>query len=294
MRASFKAGHRVHDGCRADSAERQLAQRQAAKYSHSGRPALGCDTCRRGTTYLLSQYYFLLQQFQPFFGPASAQHEFDDGISEVEDFRRIAKEYEQHYRTYLSWSSIKRNLQVNGFADETTIGRIDVHYRFLSAFVHPTASTNEIIYGRNNPDIPSYDHYSSELALLYVIVIAVEELRHFHEMSRQPPPVGIDGWDNLAALCDAAWHLTSHHWWPGQPPHALDRVQEANKRRFRALRDPSAAQDPVPDPGAILARDTRYYRDPMQRLVQLHGSFQEMMTGLVYQSPWPRADAQFR
>jgi hypothetical protein len=83
-----------------------------------------------GTTYLLSPYYFLLQQFEPFFGPASAQHEFDDGISEVEDVRRIAKEYEQYYLTYLSWSSIKRNLRLNGLANETATGRIDVHYRF--------------------------------------------------------------------------------------------------------------------------------------------------------------------
>ena len=247
-----------------------------------------------GTTYLLSPYYFLLQQFEPFFGPASVQHEFDDGISEVEDFRRIAKEYEQYYLTYLSWSSIKRNLRLNGFADETTFGRIDVHYRFLSAFVHPTTNTNEIIYGRNNPNVPRYDHYSSELALLYVIVVAVEELRHFHQMSQRPPLVGIDGWDDLDALCDTAWSLTSHLWWPGQPPHALDRIQEAHKRRFRALRDSSTAQGPIPSPDAIPEQEIRYYRDPIRRLVRLHGSFQEIMTGLAYQSPWPRTDAQFR
>ncbi len=40
--------------------------------------------------------------------------------------------------------------------------------------------------------------------------------------------------------------------------------------------------------------EIRYYRDPMQRLVRLHSSFQEIMTGLAYQSPWPRPDAQFR
>jgi len=53
-------------------------------------------------------------------------------------------------------------------------------------------------------------------------------------------------------------------------------------------------QEPIPDPSSIPEGEIRYYRDPMQRLVRLHCSFQEIMTGIAYQSPWPRTDAQFR
>ena len=38
------------------------------------------------------------------------------------------------------------------------------------------------------------------------------------------------------------------------------------------------------DPRTI--KRVRYYADPMNRLVRLHSSFQELSTGLVYQSPF--------
>ena len=127
-----------------------------------------------GQSYIISPHYRLLRQYQPYLGPPSAQAEFDDGIGEPEHDRQFAKKNELIYRTYLSWSSIKRNLISNSFADDATIRRLEVHYRFLSAFVHPLADVTDVAYGRNNFNIPSYDHYSSELVLLYVIVA----LRH--------------------------------------------------------------------------------------------------------------------
>lgn len=38
----------------------------------------------------------------------------------------------------------------------------------------------------------------------------------------------------------------------------------------------------------------KYYSDPLDRLVALHRSDQEMTTGLVHESPFERADARFR
>ena len=51
---------------------------------------------------------------------------------------------------------------------------------------------------------------------------------------------------------------------------------------------------PRVDPAAIKTQRVRYYRDPFERLVKLHQSWQEWSTGLVYQSPFLRADAQHR
>ncbi len=45
---------------------------------------------------------------------------------------------------------------------------------------------------------------------------------------------------------------------------------------------------------SIPDEEVRYYRDPMRRLVELHSGFHEIMTGLSFNSPWPRADARFR
>ena len=51
---------------------------------------------------------------------------------------------------------------------------------------------------------------------------------------------------------------------------------------------------PKVDPSAIKLIRVRYYRNPLGRLVKLHQSYQEMSTGLMYQSPFERSDARFR
>jgi hypothetical protein len=224
-----------------------------------------------GQSYIISPHYFLLREYQPYLGPASAQAEFDDGIGDLADDRKFAKENDHLYRTYLSWSSIKKNLLSNGFVDDKKITMIEVHYRFLSAFIHPLADVTEVVYGRNNFNIPSYDHYSSELVLLYVIVIAVEELNHFYEMTQRRPTVGIAGWSSTTELCGSAWQLASHLWFPGQQPHRYDYIQEANTRVFRLRQADPTGEVQREDPMSIPEDEIRYYRDPMRRLVALHG-----------------------
>ncbi len=243
--------------------------------------------------YLLSVHYLLLRQYHPYLGPPSAQRQFDDGLSEEDRDRKYAEENEAIYRTYLSWKSIKRSLISNGFADETTINRLEVHYRFLSAFVHPVSDVTDLIYGRNQFDLPIYDHYSSELVLLYSIVFAVEEFRHFREMTRRKPLVGLSSWESTEQLCQRAWEQTSYLWFPGHSPNLYDRINEANRRSFRMLRT-SGAQRHIEDPSSIPEGEIGYYRDPMRRLIGLHSGFHELMTGLAFVSPWPRKDAQFR
>jgi hypothetical protein len=243
--------------------------------------------------YLLSVHYFLLRQYQPYLGPPSAQRQFDDGLSGEDRYRKYAEENDAIYRTYLSWKSIKRSLSSNSFADEATINKLEVHYRFLSAFVHPVSDVTDLIYGRNQFDLPIYDHYSSELVLLYSIVLAVEELRHFREMTQRKPLVGLRKWESTEELCQQAWEHASHLWFPGHSPHLYDRINEANRRAFRMLRT-SGAQRQIEDPSTIPETEIGYYRDPMRRLIGLHSGFHELMTGLAFVSPWPRKDAQFR
>jgi hypothetical protein len=241
----------------------------------------------------LSVYYFILEQYQPYFGPASAQMQFDRGLSNAERDREFAKQNESLYRQYLTWGSLKKSLRSNDFADNGDIAKLDVHYRFLSAFVHPLSDTNTLLYGRNHGSAPTYDHYSSELCLLYAIVLAVEELRHFNAMSKQSPTVGIEDWPSVERLCDDAWFASSHLWFPGHPPHSFDRVNEANQRMFRMHRDGQSTRVAI-NPQSIPDAEIGYYRDPLARIVDLHSTRGEMITNLVYVSPWHRPDAHLR
>jgi hypothetical protein len=244
-----------------------------------------------GEATSLGIHYFLLQQYQPYFGPPSAQDQFDDGIGDPLSSKDFAKQNEALYRTYLNWRSIKKSLLVNGFVTNSDLEKFEVHYRFLSAFVHPISDVRDLVYGRNSYSI-EYDHYSSELILLYIIVFAVEELRHFRSMSRGNPQVEIRHWQQTQEYCTRAWNYVSYMWFPGHLPNAYDRITEANTRMFRMIGDGLDRQ--FIDPNSIPADEVGYYRDPLRRLIGLHSGFHEMMTSLSFVSPWLRRDAQFR
>jgi hypothetical protein len=246
---------------------------------------------RRAQT--LSIYYFLLDQFDPFVGHPHDQPHLSRGFTPVE--QRIADAQEQQ-RTYapLRWPQLKENLRENRLCGAETLRRLEVHYRFLSAFVHPVSAGYDLVYGRNRPTgAPRFDHYASELVLLYVNKVGATELKFLKRMTGRTPRVRLNGWPAVEAHISAADAAAAHLWFPGvDPPHEYDRVEEANSRGMgrggglvpmnRRLR-----------PNDLRPRQIRYYRNPLQRLRRMHQSFQEL-TGFAYTSPWPREDARFR
>lgn len=242
---------------------------------------------------VLGIHYFLMQQYSPFVGTPAKHVATDDGFLSEELRRRHAEENRAKYDVYLRWSSLLESLRANDLASETAVSRLEVHYRFLSAFVHPATDVSELVYGRNAQDWPRYDHYSSELILLYVIQIAVRELRVFRQMTARPPVVELTGWDAIKERCAVAERLSSHFWFIDQSPTAYDFTQAANARSFRMRSDGDWMTPPV-KPDDLAEDDVPYYQHPLTRLVGLHGSFNEMTTGVSYVSPWPRADARFR
>jgi hypothetical protein len=242
-------------------------------------------------TLQLSIFYFLLSQYSPFVGPPGAQGSVEDGLVPLDVRRAAAQENRGIYNRYLEWSAVKKNLLVNGFETESSLDRLQVHYRFLSAFIHPISDVKRVLHG-NNGRFASYDHYASELCLLYINVIACRELRAFREMTEEAPVVRIREWGAVESHLANAERAASHLWFPGQCPHAYDKFKSANEQRFALLTtggDPSQGLRPdlIPDD------NVGYYGDPLQRLVRMHCSAAEMM-GFTYISPWHRQDATFR
>src|SRR5215831_17418991 len=130
----------------------------------------------QGHRWSISIYYFLIQQYDAL-GPRPPQQAVE-----------YARDNQAIYEMYLRWASIRENVISNGFEDEADMARIDVHYRFLSSYVHPISDRQAATYGRNQ-SWPRYDHYSSELILLYVITFAVREIRSFITMCSMEPEV---------------------------------------------------------------------------------------------------------
>lgn len=242
---------------------------------------------------ILGIHYFLMQQYSPFMGSPGRHAAADDGCLSEADRRRLAEENKAKYDVYLRWSSLVDSLQFSGLATETETSRLEVHYRFLSAFVHPATDLPELVYGRNVQDWPRYDHYSSELVLLYANVIAVRELRAFQQMTTRPPLVDTAGWDSVDEASVLSERLTSHFWFIDQQPTAYDYAQAANTRTFRMRSDGDLDTAPV-QPTDLAEEDIPYYQNPLARLVGLHSSVNEMTTGVGYLSPWPRGDTHLR
>jgi hypothetical protein len=239
----------------------------------------------------ISVYYFLLDEFDPFVGRPTEQAHLSRGFTSIEQRIELAQEQQSIYRA-LRWDEIKSNLRENGLCGVETLRQFEVHYRFLSAFVHPMPAAFNLVYGHNRPSSgPSYDHYASELVLLYVNKIASEELKALKRMASRPPRVGLSDWDTVQAHVAGADTAAAHLWFPGDQPDTFDYVEEANSRGLRNGQPVPADQRPAPND--LSPRQVRYYRNPLTRLIRMHQSFQEL-TGFGYISPWPREDARFR
>jgi hypothetical protein len=169
---------------------------------------------------------------------------------------------------------------------------VNVHYGFLSGFAHPSKRGYETVYGHNHPDrMGSFDHYASELCLLYVITIAAAELEAYGRMARRVPQVGLSRWAEVMRAVQDARLASSYFWFLGDGPTMLDRIDTVHTPR-RGQR-PKVGKPKV-DPATLPETRVKYYSDPMERLVRLHHSSQELTTGLVFRSDFEREDARLR
>lgn len=209
-------------------------------------------------THRMSYLNLLLKEFDPFLGKTRLQERLTRRFTAIKEMERYAKENEEFRQDYFTSARLRRNLEVADLATEHERMQIDVHLDFLSAFVHGSPASYDAIYGgRKQPaSSPPYDHYCSELALLYVIRIAGEELLHFERALSRPPATQIRDWTTTARDIELADQASAHFWflWP-QPTsplrsRALRRGRDV-RGRWRARRHP---QGPADRPGISGAR----------------------------------------
>lgn len=86
----------------------------------------------------LSIYYAFLRDYNALATHARHLDFVVDGTpSGGEEMRKYAEQQQELYAHAFRWVSLKDALLLNELADERTVLQLDVHYRFLSAFVHP-------------------------------------------------------------------------------------------------------------------------------------------------------------
>ncbi|MDP9201133.1 MAG: hypothetical protein M3P26_04270 [Gemmatimonadota bacterium] len=240
----------------------------------------------------LSIYYQIIADFDPLTGGKRAQ-DFIGQWPHAEDARhRWAAQAAETWGRFFSWRQLLANLLLNEFYTERELARFEVHFGFLSAFTHPSRRGLEIVYGRNLPTRLRYDHYASELILLYIITIARLELEVFKEMTRREPKVDLVGWDGVRADMERGEALASHLWFPQGSPHFYDRVQEAN-RRGQGRDGRPVRWDERPRPEDLSDEEVLYYSNPLRRIIALHAGENEL-TGFSFIPAWMRSDARQR
>jgi hypothetical protein len=253
------------------------------------REGLFSEPDEHGNRTQISIYYFLLEQYRPTLGPPSAPGE-EWAISQ-DELRRMAGENRALWHVYLTWPSLLTNLQENALVDDVDAGRLTAHYRFLSGYAHPVTDQRRNIYGNQALlGWPKYDHYSSELVLLYAITLGSLELRHFIQSIERRTGPHLADTDAVAQVLEAAESATSYFWFLGAHPYAYDTWKahnEACSRAFRAGGTPELTPEPGPD-------DVPYPADPLRRLASMHSTTVEFTTGFAFVSPWPRDDARLR
>ena len=240
----------------------------------------------------LSIYFFLLLEYQPFVASAKEQKMLLPESNNREQQQKYAKAQHEMYHTSLRWPQLLSNLRLNRLASNSDIVHIGVHYRFLSAFVHPLKDNYRRLYG-NTYDLGRplrYDHYSSELCLLYIVSFAVFELGTLLRACKRVPQFTFADAATLAERVNEAHHHTSYLWFVDDEPHMFDRIQEANKRSWYGQGTEPKGFD---DPRTLTAAEIRYYHNPLQRIIAMHNPGREWM-GHTFSSPWPRADATLR
>jgi hypothetical protein len=246
---------------------------------------------RKGRGRLLSSYYFAIDNYDPFVGPTKHATKLAAPFFERDHVVRWAEEASSAWFHMFRHNAVMKALSVNRLLPGQHV-QVEVHYSFLSAFAHPSKKGYQAIYGMNSPNrMGSFDHYASELVLLYVIVLAAAEIETWGRMARRDPVLPLVGWDDVMIEVRDAQIDTSYFWFLSGAPELYDRIETVHTpvgNRRPKVGAPKVA------PVALPPSRVKYHRDPLKRLVELHASFTEFTTGLTYRSPFERPDARMR
>lgn len=200
--------------------------------------------------------------------------------------KELNKDYGLIYRYFLTFDKILDNLCLNGILNKKLSTRVLVHYNFLSNFSHSTSDSISLVSTRRITEITPgglstiYNHYSSELALLYICHLLSMHLQHaiFYLRWRV---IKLRNKRTYQSLCRRVEDDFGYFWFIFNKPHQYDKYTHANRKcnyRSRIFYRPEN----------IRSRDVRYYDDPLSRLKQLHQSQNELTSGNSFISPFPR------
>jgi hypothetical protein len=129
----------------------------------------------------------------------------------------------------------------------------------------------------NSPEeIYNYDHYLSELALLYISFL----LKYFLEEIIDYLSKNFEIDEDFKKSIFEGFEDFDYFWFLKEKPHAYDKHEYLTIKNHAKQTRNVDLDDKIP-----------YFKNPLQRLVGLHTSKHELTTGSIYDSPFNRKDA---
>ena len=232
---------------------------------------------------VLHPLYFEADRFDPFFGTPDEQEDFAGWLG-PEQARDHAAELRRRYNLNFRWGAIVETLVLNSLVQPQHVVHLDVHYRFLSAFVHSQKLAHDLLERSPVPPEPVPNHATVELALLYSAQLLAWYTNAFIAMTERPPEVNLVDKDDLREQAEQLLSASSHLWFLDDNPHNYDRGQELGARVVEQLQAQGSGLPQVADD--FDNSEIRYYRNPLERLRRMHTGFNELATGFVYQPTW--------
>ena len=160
-----------------------------------------------------------------------------------------------------------------------------VHYNFLSGYSHGTHEALTSVH-HSSYDGEIYNHYHSELCLLYIshllglhLQLALEFFRRRRIKIRGERKIYRASVHDLESEFGYFWFIYNH-------PHEWDRYDTANRKS-------DIEKGVVVRPHELRNRDVRFSESPLVRLKHLHSTGHEITTGNVFVSPFHRDDSRF-
>jgi hypothetical protein len=122
------------------------------------------------------------------------------------------------------------------------------------------------------------------LALLYAGQLLGRYALTFVDMAQRPPEVGLADREGVIESANQLLAECSHLWFLEDAPQPLDRSREILTRTAEQYE--TGSKEPLPPPDDLDVGEIRYYRNPLDRLRQMHTTTAELMTGLTHHNPW--------
>lgn len=247
-----------------------------------------------GRGWTLSPYYFRVDRYDPFTVHKKVSSRVAMGFHDQDSAAKWAAESLREWHGHFTFEKLRESLDLNHLLRPRLGVQMYVHYYFLSAFVHGVQKAYERVFSPNIPSkVGDFNHYASELALLYVVAIAAAELEVFGRMAKRPPRLRLLEWPAVEAEVATARAASSYFWFLSGEPTMYDRIQQVHSRKPILVGGRPSKRLRV-DPASLRPSRVKYYADPLDRIKDLHQSSTEMWSGQIFQSPFDRADARFR